>query len=99
MAAPGSGAAPAPGPAQGQGCLGAEQAPAQAARRSRRVIGIALLVVMAIATNYTVCLLISMGQRTKTASYEDLCRSVFGKFGFVSVTLAMWFFAYGALLA
>jgi len=63
------------------------------------MIGIALLVVMAIATNYTVCLLISMGQRTKTASYEDLCRSVFGKFGFVSVTLAMWFFAYGALLA
>lgn len=61
--------------------------------------GLALLVVMAYATYYTVCLLIDMGRRTKTDSYEDLCQAVFGKFGFVSVTLAMWFFAYGALLA
>ena len=54
---------------------------------------------MAYATNYSVCLLISMGLRTKTRGYEDLCRAVFGRFGDISVTLSMWFFAYGALLA
>jgi len=63
------------------------------------VSGLPLLLIMAYATNYSVCLLISMGLRTKTRGYEDLCRAVFGRFGDISVTLSMWFFAYGALLA
>jgi hypothetical protein len=61
--------------------------------------GMALIVMVAMCSDYTVRLIVSLGQKAKRKYYEDLCASQFGHGGYVFVVGAMGIFAYGAAVA
>lgn len=63
------------------------------------VLGIALLVLVALLTDYTVRLLINLGQETGMKSYEDLAEHCLGRFGFYFVSSLMTLMAFGAMCA
>ena len=61
--------------------------------------GIFLLVIIAATTNFSVQLIVRRGVQVGKRNYEDLASHVLGKFGYHSVSMAMFIFAYGAMLA
>jgi sodium-coupled neutral amino acid transporter 11 len=61
--------------------------------------GVALMIIVASCSDYSVRLLITLGQRVKKSYYEQLVQSQFGKVGYVAVSAAMGIFAYGAMVA
>jgi len=61
--------------------------------------GMILILVVAMCSDYTVRLIVSLGQKAKRKYYEDLCASQFGHAGYVFVVGAMGIFAYGAAVA
>jgi sodium-coupled neutral amino acid transporter 11 len=61
--------------------------------------GMALILIVACCSDYTVRKIVQLGQRAKRKYYEDLCASQFGHGGYVFVVGAMGIFAYGAMVA
>jgi sodium-coupled neutral amino acid transporter 11 len=61
--------------------------------------GMFLIVMVACCSDYTLRLIVRLGNRTKRKYYEDLCASQFGHAGYVFVVGAMGIFAYGAAVA
>lgn len=61
--------------------------------------GILLLIIVAMSSDYSVRLLITMGQKVNKHYYEQLVSSQFGHAGYVAVSAAMGIFAYGAMVA
>mmetsp|Transcript_98921 Transcript_98921/g.121102 ORF Transcript_98921/g.121102 Transcript_98921/m.121102 type:complete len:493 (-) Transcript_98921:123-1601(-) len=61
--------------------------------------GIILIVIFSYLTVYTLKLLIMSAKLSKTTNYEDLCEYCFGKYGYYSVSLAMFIYDAGALLS
>ena len=62
-------------------------------------LGLVMLVMIAILTDFSVNLLIRTGVKADCLGYEALCHSLFGNAGFWVTTVCMWFFATGAMLA
>ena len=61
--------------------------------------GMALILIVACCSDYTVRKIVALGVRAKRKYYEDLCASQFGHSGYVFVVGAMGIFAYGAMVA
>eukprot|EP00808_Paulinella_micropora_P021128 g72512.t1 len=61
--------------------------------------GIVMLVLVALSTDYTTRLIIRLGLLTGQDTYEDLMEHAYGGKGFYLVSLFMFTFAYGAMLA
>ena len=61
--------------------------------------GMALILIVACCSDYTVRKIVKLGVRAKRKYYEDLCASQFGHNGYVFVVGAMGIFAYGAMVA
>ncbi|XP_064405359.1 putative sodium-coupled neutral amino acid transporter 11 [Halichondria panicea] len=62
-------------------------------------VGIILLVVMAIITDYTVILLIKNGRLAKKYTYQDMVTKAFGRPGYVLLTLVQLLFPFFAMTA
>jgi len=61
--------------------------------------GVILLAIVAAFVEYGVRGLITTGDRTSKNSYEALCEKSLGKVGYVIVTVFMFIFAFGAMIA
>jgi sodium-coupled neutral amino acid transporter 11 len=61
--------------------------------------GCFLMLIVAATSDYTVRLLIRLGQQVKKKYYEQLVQSQFGRVGYLAVSAAMGIFAYGAMCA
>jgi hypothetical protein len=61
--------------------------------------GMLLIFVVAYCADYTVRMIVRLGQKAKRKYYEDLCASQFGKPGYNFVVGAMGIFSYGAAVA
>lgn len=61
--------------------------------------GMMLICMVALCSDYTVRLLITLSRKTKSKYYEDLMGSQFGHSGYLFVVGAMGIFAYGAMVA
>jgi len=61
--------------------------------------GIFLIVCVAYCSDYTLRLLITLANKTKSKYYEDLMTTQFGHRGYLFVVGAMGIFAYGAMVA
>lgn len=61
--------------------------------------GVVLIAIVALSSDYSVRLLITLAQMVKKKYYEQLVQSQFGRIGYVAVTAAMGIFAYGAMCA
>ena len=58
-----------------------------------------LLCVVAASSDFSVRMLIKLGQKVNKKHYEQLVQSQFGKAGYIAVSAAMGIFAYGAMCA
>lgn len=70
-----------------------------ALREAGFLMGLILLLGVSGCTLVSVKMLVAMGMREKKLNYEQLAHHVLGKFGYFSVSIAMFLFAYGAMLA
>lgn len=61
--------------------------------------GMMLICMVALCSDYSVRMLITLGRKAGRKYYEDLVSSQFGHRGFVFVVGAMGIFAYGAMVA
>lgn len=61
--------------------------------------GILLIIIVAYSSDYSVRMLIRLGQKVNKKYYEQLVQSQFGHAGYVAVSAAMGIFAYGAMCA
>jgi amino acid permease len=61
--------------------------------------GMMLIVMVALCSDYSVRMLVTLGRKAGRKYYEDLVSSQFGHKGFVFVVAAMGIFAYGAMVA
>jgi hypothetical protein len=61
--------------------------------------GMALIAIVAMCSDYSLRLLVTLARKTKSKYYEDLVSSQFGHSGYLFVVGAMGIFAYGAMVA
>jgi len=61
--------------------------------------GLFLICLVAFCSDYTLRLLITLANKTKSKYYEDLMTTQFGHRGYLFVVGAMGIFAYGAMVA
>eukprot|EP00667_Euglena_gracilis_P009769 EG_transcript_9931 len=62
-------------------------------------LGVAMLFVIAVLTQFSIDLLVKTGVRANKLHYEALCQHLFGPAGFYTAAACMWTFAAGAMLA
>lgn len=70
-----------------------------ALKRAGFFCGIMLICVVAMCSDYSLRLLVTLSRRTHSKYYEDLVSSQFGHSGYLFVVGAMGIFAYGAMVA
>lgn len=70
-----------------------------ALREAGFVGGVLLILLIAICTNYSVQLIVRRGVEVDKHNYEELAAHNLGRFGYQSVAIFMFIFAYGAMLA
>eukprot|EP01138_Halocafeteria_seosinensis_P000078 gb/GECG01000079.1/.p1 GENE.gb/GECG01000079.1/~~gb/GECG01000079.1/.p1 ORF type:complete len:577 (+),score=46.18 gb/GECG01000079.1/:1-1731(+) len=70
-----------------------------ALREAGVISGVILIVIVGFIADYSTRLMVGIGVRVNRRTYEELCYFAFGKKGFFVVTLSMFVFAYGAMIA
>lgn len=70
-----------------------------AIREAGLISGILLILFVGWIADYSTRLMVKVGIRFNRNTYEELCYFVFGRKGFLIVTLSMFVFAYGALVS
>jgi solute carrier family 38 (sodium-coupled neutral amino acid transporter), member 11 len=68
-------------------------------RQAGLLAGVALLVVLTVAVDWTICLIVVNSKLSGASSFQGTVEHCFGRPGLIAISLAQWVFAFGGMVA